>query len=271
MVVDGRLIVADAWHHRILVWNAVPQAHDTLPDYAIGQSNLFDTQPNRGRAASLSTLYWPYGLGMFGKQFLVTDTGNRRVLVWNEVPDGDRPADFVIGQPDAHSVDENRGGAVSNQSFRWAHDVASSGDQLFIADAGNHRVMMWQGQVDSDRPADALLGQDCFTAAIESPYIAQGPSRLRFPYALQLIKICWRWRILPTIVYCCFECRSSQDAGNRPSMSSANMDSPMPVRIVGPPLSAIRCAGRMAWPFMKACWRSQIQAITAWLCGIAER
>jgi len=53
-----------------------------------------------------------------------------------------------------------------------------------VADAGNHRVLMWEPPLGEDRPADGLLGQETFDTAHELPYDAQGPSRLRFPYAL---------------------------------------------------------------------------------------
>ncbi len=36
-VVGGRLIVADAWHHRILVWDEVPRRSDAAPDVVLGQ------------------------------------------------------------------------------------------------------------------------------------------------------------------------------------------------------------------------------------------
>jgi hypothetical protein len=48
LVHDGRLIVADAWHHRILVWNSVPQDSDTAPDLILGQDSPGDVEPNRG-------------------------------------------------------------------------------------------------------------------------------------------------------------------------------------------------------------------------------
>ncbi len=44
-VFAGKLFVADAWHHRILVWNTVPARSGTLPDYAIGQA-----RSHRGRS-----------------------------------------------------------------------------------------------------------------------------------------------------------------------------------------------------------------------------
>ncbi len=179
-----RLLVADAWHHRILVWKSVPTASDTPPDWCLGQPSLATTDVNRGGSPAANSLYWPYGLAWIAGRLFVADTGNRRVLVWNGLPDGDRPADLVLGQPDVTSTGENRGGPPGPASFRWPHAIAATGDTLLVADAGNHRVLGWQGTLDHDRPADLVLGQPDFTSATELPHRPQGPSRLRFPYGL---------------------------------------------------------------------------------------
>lgn len=181
---EGRLFVADAWHHRILVWDRVPSRSDTPPDWCLGQASLGEVTRNRGRGVGRNTLYWPYGLAVIAGRLHVADTGNRRVLIWNGVPDADAPADVVLGQPDAASADENRGGPVGPASFRWPHAIAGDEQMLFVADAGDHRVLGWRGELRADRPADLVLGQPDFASAAELPHRPQGPSRLRFPYCL---------------------------------------------------------------------------------------
>jgi hypothetical protein len=186
MVCKGHLLVADAWHHRILVWNQVPTISDTPPDYAIGQSDLSSTEPNRGGTISEAGLYWPYGMGFAGGRFYVCDTGNRRMAVWNGLPESDRPADLVLGQSNAHEGEENRGGPANASSFRWPHAIAGNEDLLYIADAGNHRILGWSRHPTADTDANIVLGQPDFTASTEFPYIKQGPARLRFPYSIAL-------------------------------------------------------------------------------------
>ena len=101
LVHDGALLVADAWHHRVLVWTRVPRDHDTPPDRVIGQADLTQVEPNRGGDVDDRSLYWPYGLGVVAGVFWIADTGNRRVLGWHGgVPDTDRPADVLLGQDD---------------------------------------------------------------------------------------------------------------------------------------------------------------------------
>lgn len=184
LVHDGRLIVADAWHHRILVWNTVPQADDVAPDLVLGQPDSSSVVENRGGDCSASTLYWPFGIGVVGSAFWVADTGNRRVLGWRTgIPEPDQPADVVLGQPDAAAREENRGGAVGPATFRWPHDITGHEGLLLIADAGDHRLLGWSPPPDADRDADSVLGQPDFASALEWPYGPHTADRLRFPYA----------------------------------------------------------------------------------------
>jgi hypothetical protein len=183
---DGRLLVADAWHHRILVWNEVPEISDTPPDYALGQPDLSSIEPNQGADTRGNTLYWPYGFGFAGKWFYIADTGNRRVLGWHGFPFPDQMPHLILGQADEFGKDENRGGPVSARSFRWPHAIAGNSEVLYVTDAGNHRVLGWDGLPAKDRDADLVLGQKEFWSSVEWPYSAQGPAALRFPYGLAL-------------------------------------------------------------------------------------
>ncbi len=107
IVADGKLLVADAWHHRVLFWNQVPSRSDTPPDYALGQSNLLEIETNRGRSPSLQGMNWPYGIAWIRGRLLVADTGNRRVLIWDSIPpDPINPRTMVLGQTDASNSDK---------------------------------------------------------------------------------------------------------------------------------------------------------------------
>lgn len=132
-------------------------------------------------------LYAPRGVWLDDKRLVVCDWGNRRILFWRDVPaESHTPADIVLGQPDVASADENRGGPPDPASFRWPHAITGDERMLFVADAGNHRVLGWQGRPTSDRPADVVLGQPDFLTATELPHRPQGPARLRFPYGISL-------------------------------------------------------------------------------------
>ncbi|MFN8195224.1 MAG: NHL repeat-containing protein [Nocardioidaceae bacterium] len=185
LVHEGRLVVADGWHHRVLVWDRVPEQTDTPPDHVLGQPSPDSVEPNAGADAHAGSFFWPFGVAVVDGRFHVADTGNRRVLVWRDgIPEPGRPADVVLGQPGPTAREENRGAPVAADSFRWPHDLASTGSGgLLVADAGNHRVLRWDAHPDADRPADAVLGQPDFETGTEFPYVSQ-EGRLRFPYAL---------------------------------------------------------------------------------------
>lgn len=186
LVHDGKLVVADAWHHRVLIYDGLPEAPGAIPDLVLGQPDLDSVTPNAGGECGPTTMYWPFGIAIVGGRFYVADTGNRRVLGWTGgLPtSADTAPDVILGQPDGTSRDENRGGAPGPDSFRWPHSVTGTADALFVADAGDHRVLGWASPPGGDVPAHLVLGQPDFAAASELPYGPQGATVLRFPYAV---------------------------------------------------------------------------------------
>ncbi|MEI7716116.1 MAG: NHL repeat-containing protein [Mycobacterium sp.] len=191
LIADGRLVVADAWHHRILVWNTVPETSSVPPDVVLGQKDFVSIDPNAGGECNASTLYWPFGVALIDSVFWVADTGNRRVLGWvGGIPEPGRPADIVLGQPDPVSREENRGADVGPAGFRWPHAMTGREGLLLVADAGDHRVVGWSrsltGDPTADCDADLVLGQPDLVTAREWPYGPQCGDRFRFPYAVCL-------------------------------------------------------------------------------------
>lgn len=185
LVHEGRLVVADAWNHRVLIWNTVPQRNDVAPDVVIGQADGTSVDENRGGNCGPLGFYWPFGVSIVGNHFYIADTGNRRVLGWPGLPEPDQPPSIVIGQPSPFERDENRG-ELGPCSFRWPHDIAGTDDALFIADAGNHRVLGWVPPPSTDREADLVLGQTDFLTGTEFPYKPQTTTSMRFPYAIDI-------------------------------------------------------------------------------------
>jgi hypothetical protein len=203
----GRFFVCDAWNHRILMWNQVPESDNGIveraPDLVVGQRDLVGKERNAGGAITAMSLDCPYGAFAFDDgTFVVADTGNRRVLVFDALPDVPRegregcvtdagPADAVLGQDDFEHGEENRGRGPGADTFRWPHAFAVCGraitDPFFVADAGNHRVVGWRCGLAAARAGaapDVLIGQEAFDRAFELPHVPQGPARLRFPYAI---------------------------------------------------------------------------------------
>lgn len=176
------LVVADAWHHRILVWHGLPAANHVAPDVVIGQDDVDSVEPNRGREPGLDSLYWPFGFGLVAGIFWVADTGNRRVLGWSDgLPDDGRPADILLGQAEPTAREDN-GGGLGGATFRWPHAVTGDERTLYIADAGDHRVLGFSPP--GSPTAGLVLGQESAEVSDEFKNRPQGPHRLRFPYAV---------------------------------------------------------------------------------------
>ncbi len=158
---DG-LAVADSWNHRVLLWDQFPAQDRAPPDRVLGQADFDSVEINRGAPKPRAdTLYWPYGVHWDGEQLLVCDAGNRRVLIWRGLPrQQGQPADRVLGQETFTCRDENGGRSPDAAGMRWPHAACRWGERLCIADAGNHRIMVWEQNPTRDgQPADLLLGQ----------------------------------------------------------------------------------------------------------------
>lgn len=157
---DG-LAVADAWNHRVLIWHRAPRSSHAPADVVLGQADLHGGLINRGAdRPAADTLYWPYGVHWDGTRLWVADTGNRRVLRFDGVPQthGSR-ANSVLGQPDFDHRDENAG-AVGAGTLRWPHAVAHWQGRLCVADAGNNRLLLWDSDPTQNMQAcDTLIGQ----------------------------------------------------------------------------------------------------------------
>ncbi|MDZ8055045.1 MAG: hypothetical protein RMX68_005450 [Aulosira sp. ZfuVER01] len=182
------LAVADAWNHRVLIWKKVPEDSNVPADLVLGQANFTDNEPNRGsQVAAANTMHWPYGICYHQGKLFVTDTGNRRVLIWQQLPtENGQAADLVLGQPDMISRNENGGGSPTAASMRWCHDISFWGDNLVIADAGNNRVMIWQGMpTENNAPCAVVLGQKSFDSVeMNQGVYFPNASSLSMPYGV---------------------------------------------------------------------------------------
>jgi NHL repeat len=159
---NGVLAVADAWNHRVLLWHGLPRHANQPADVVLGQADFISGLANRGAdAPRADTLHWCYGVLLAGGRLFVSDTGNRRVLVWNQVPTRTgTPADLVLGQRDFTTRDENASAAPGPVGMRWPHAITFHGEQLLVADAGNNRVMGWHHLPASlGAPCDFVMGQ----------------------------------------------------------------------------------------------------------------
>lgn len=126
---------------------------------------------NRGAAATANSLSLPSAVWSDGTRLVVADTLNNRVLIWNSFPTSNgQAADLVLGQADFVSADPNRSSAVNPPPAANTLQFPQLGvyvlnNQLFVADAYNHRVMIWNSFPTSNgQAANAVIGQPNFTS-----------------------------------------------------------------------------------------------------------
>ena len=157
---DGKkLIVSDAWNHRVLIWNTMPTKHGQAADTVVGQPDFTSNLPNQiglSKPPTEKTLYWPYGVCSDGQHMWIADTGNRRVLFYNQIPDQNNvAADQVIGQVDFSERDYN------NVNALWPYSVKlGERGQLCITDTQYYRVLLWKHWRDAfDQNAAVIVGQ----------------------------------------------------------------------------------------------------------------
>ncbi|MFL5357676.1 NHL repeat-containing protein [Archangium sp.] len=169
----GKLLVADSANNRVLVWNTLPTSNGAPPDLVLGQSsfttcveNDADGNGTRDSTSGASTLWNPTGVWTDGTRLAVADSYNNRILLWNAFPTrSGQPADVVLGQPDFTA----RAPGLSSTGMNTPYTLASTGQQLFVTDSQNHRVLVWNAfPAANGTPADAVLGQPDFTHA--SPF-----------------------------------------------------------------------------------------------------
>lgn len=81
---DGRVVIADSYNDRLLVWRTAPTRNGQPADYEIRHA----------------TLRWPWGAWTDGTRLVAGATGGRAILVWSGFPAGaGTPPDFTLADP----------------------------------------------------------------------------------------------------------------------------------------------------------------------------
>jgi hypothetical protein len=156
----AHVVIADSGNHRVLVFDATSQG--PAATVVLGQTAFDKNAANGGGAATLATLRSPEGVYSDGTRLFVADTGNSRVLVWNTFPTASgQPADLVLGQANGSDALSNHGaGAAGPDTLANPSAVDVAGGALFIADAGNNRVLRFAAiPTVSGASATSVLGQ----------------------------------------------------------------------------------------------------------------
>jgi len=181
---DGqRLIVADNFQNRVLIWNTIPTTSGQAADVVVGQPDFTSNYPNTywttvdsqnvvnyhsGLCASNgtdtttevgttlylyptmcgSTLSGPMAAISDGTRLFIADTGNDRVLVYNHIPtQPGAVADVILGQTNEFSDDTSDSNTPQNVasagSFKGPNSLAWDGTNLYVADTFNRRIAVY--------------------------------------------------------------------------------------------------------------------------------
>lgn len=151
-----RLFVADQNNNRVLIWNSVPTTSTAAADVVLGQAD-FVTNTADDEEDGLNN---PAGLWTDGFRLLVGDSGNNRVMYWAQVPRvSGADATYAMGQSDFSRITAGVGSA----SMRTPYSIASDGTRIYVADAGNNRVLKFDAfPIASGAVATETYGQDSF-------------------------------------------------------------------------------------------------------------
>ena len=163
------------------------------PDLVLGQRDA--GRSSRTAAASRRRLVLLAVRDRPGRrQLRVTDTGNRRVLIWRDgVPEPAGPPTSSSARTTRPPRREPRRRRPAS-SFRWPHAVADDGGDG-LSSPTPATTGSWAGRPSPrDRAADVVLGQADFPRAASSPTVRRS-GRFRFPYGpWPRSPRVWAWR-----------------------------------------------------------------------------
>jgi hypothetical protein len=84
-----------------------------------------DSNRGQGSPYGINAVLGPYCVSWDGARLWVADTGNRRVLMWDGLPQRNCESGAPgPGQADFDHRDENGGGTPTAASMRWPHAIS---------------------------------------------------------------------------------------------------------------------------------------------------
>lgn len=173
VMTDGtRLFVTDLGQNRVLIWNKVPTTNGAPADIALGQINLTTSIPDNSYTINADN---------------TNDCDGAPKNITPVMCQSNAAYAASQGQTGSTAVD---GDGTTIYPARCAATMAlprfvySTGTQLFVADGGNDRILVWNEiPTQNGQPADVILGEpDEFSDnTFENP---NGADALQAPFAL---------------------------------------------------------------------------------------
>ena len=142
---DGKMAITDTQYFRVLLWNDWQTAFTEKADVIIGQADFDSSGANQyGLYPQSHTLNWCYDTFFYKNGIFVVDTGNSRVLWFENTPSvSNQKADNLIGKKDFNTGSENADTVFgTDKNLYWPFSICIDGDTMAISDTGNHRIFL---------------------------------------------------------------------------------------------------------------------------------
>jgi hypothetical protein len=176
LIHNGKMIVADRGSHRMTIYNSIPTTNGVAADSVIGQSNFSDTllngNTNNTTPANGTQLNDPTQMVMWQDRFVLSDQGNRRVLVWTTIDDflnGQQPA-YLWGQDgfSSNATQLSTFGIADTLGINRSHrhiKVNVVDGILLITDLFNGRILVFKdAPTGTVMVPSAVIGQKDFNS-----------------------------------------------------------------------------------------------------------
>ncbi len=156
-----KIFIADSDFNRVLEFGQIT-ANGQAASYVLGQSDFTSS----GSATTQAGFSSPYGVAINSLNHLyVSDKNNNRVLIWtNAITSNGQNADMLIGQSWFFS---NGSGTSSNTLNHPQGVTITTNNHVFVSDADNNRIMIWNIDISSNgQAANLVLGQAGFSSNV---------------------------------------------------------------------------------------------------------
>ena len=154
---EDKLVVADTYNHRVLIWNSFPTYSGKVADLVL---QGFDASTSLPLVPGKENFAWPWGVWTNGKKLVVSSTSRWNgdgsigfggwVLIWNQFPTQDnQPADLILN---------------AEGDFGTPRSITSNGTYLMVGDHNarnqttEHGSFIWEMFPSQDNePYDLFL------------------------------------------------------------------------------------------------------------------
>lgn len=161
------LLVVDQGDNRVLIWNfgSTKPTTGAAANVVLGQSTMTSCSsptPYGTVAETASSLDGPTDVWSDGYDLLISDTLDDRLMYWPQIPTTNgTSAEYPLGQIEFTGSST----AVTAYTLDQPTGITATpnGSQIFVADTGNNRVMIFDGFPASyGESASFVLGQENF-------------------------------------------------------------------------------------------------------------